>query len=227
MTLTWPDVIIRLLLAVAAGMSIGIDRGRHGRAAGMRTMLLICTGAALAMILANWLMLKEGSPGAEPGTAPARFAQGLMAGMGFLGAGAILRKGNLIRGVTTAATIWYVTILGLVFGLGYWQVGLIAWGIALIALLILPYLELYIHTDRYATVTVVTRAEGMTAEAFCRQLESMEMKVQQFSIRYEVGEKLKTIRCIVQYHVGQQLDLPQRAVAELSGRQGVIEVRWK
>jgi putative Mg2+ transporter-C (MgtC) family protein len=226
-TITLTDVLLRLGLAVAAGGSIGIDRGRHGRAAGVRTMLLVCTGAALAMILANWMTLREGSPAGELGTNPARFAQGMLAGIGFLGAGAILRKGSIVRGITTAASIWYVTILGLTFGLGYWQVGLIGWGIAIAALLGLPYLELHIHSDRYASVAIVTRAEGMNAEEFCQRLEGLGLTVETFSIDYQVAEKLKTIRCNVQYHVGRQLELPRRVVADLAGRAGVIEVRWK
>src|SRR5690349_20177190 len=117
MALGWTDILIRLGLATAAGAAVGFNRSRRGRVAGLRTMLLVCTGASLAMIVAQLASATPGAPDAS------RWAQGILAGMGFLGAGAIVRNGPLVSGVTTAATLWYTTILGLCFGTGYWSVG--------------------------------------------------------------------------------------------------------
>ncbi|HWG04835.1 MAG TPA: MgtC/SapB family protein, partial [Beijerinckiaceae bacterium] len=153
------EVLLRLGLAAIAGTVVGINRGQRGRAAGLRTMFLVCTGSALAMIAAHWMYISEGGIGGDNNAS--RIAQGILAGMGFLGAGAIIRKGNLVRGVTTAASLWYVTILGLTFGSGCYEIGLIAWGFALLALFGLPHLEWHLMEDRYSTVIVIARAETL------------------------------------------------------------------
>lgn len=228
-TLSWLDVVMRLGLASVVGLVIGFNRGQHGRAAGLRTMLLVCTSAALAMVLANYIEIAE-LPRSSNGPLrmdPLRIPLGILSGIGFLGAGAILRRGDLIRGVTTAATMWYVTVLGLCFGSGHWAVGLGAWGVALFALFVLPHAETRIHSDRYCAVTVVTRAEGLSEDELRRRLEALQLEVLGFNIDYQVTEKLKTIKCMVRYHVGRTFDLPQQVIAELSHRPGVIEVKWK
>jgi len=224
--LGWGEVFMRLGLAAVAGTAIGINRGQRGRAAGLRTMFLVCTGSALAMIAAHWLYIDGGSS-AGGDNSTSRWAQGILAGMGFLGAGAILRKGNLIRGVTTAASLWYVTILGLSFGAGCWQIGLVAWGFALFALFVLPHIEWHLMEDRYSTVTIVTRPDAITESEFCAKLEAMGLCVERLGIDYQVSDKLKRIRCDVRYHVGRQFDVPQQVIAELSHRAGVAEVCWK
>jgi putative Mg2+ transporter-C (MgtC) family protein len=226
LALPWPDVVLRLGLAALAGTAVGINRGQRGRAAGLRTMLMVCTGAALAMVAASDYAL--GHPGADLSAITSRFAQGILAGMGFLGAGVILREGTeSIRGVTTAASLWYVTVLGLCFGLGLWEIGLFAWGIALVALLLLPYAERHLHFDRYARVTIVTRAPAMAPGEFCRLLESLGLSVENLSIRDQVRRKVTTIRCNVRFHVGRQLDMPRQVVARLAEQPGVREVQWR
>jgi putative Mg2+ transporter-C (MgtC) family protein len=226
LALPWSDVFLRLGLAALAGTSVGINRGQRGRAAGLRTMLMVCTGAALAMVVASEFALRH--PGTDMSALTSRFAQGILAGMGFLGAGVILRQGTeTIRGVTTAAALWYVTVLGLCFGLGLWQIGLLAWGIMMFALLLLPYAEQRLHADRYACVTIVTHGPAMTPEQFCRELESLGLSIENLSIRDRVRRKVTLIRCDVRFHIGRQLDLPRQVVAHLSEQPGVREVQWK
>ena len=219
------DVLLRLGLAAVAGTAIGINRGQRGRAAGLRTMFLVCTGAALAMIVAQWLYLQEGGSGGDNNAG--RWAQGILAGMGFLGAGAILHRGNLIRGVTTAASLWYVTILGLCFGAGCWEFALIGWGFSLFALFLLPHIEWHLQEDRYSTVFIVTRPDGITEPELRGKLESMGLHVEGVGIDYHIADKLKTIRCDVRYHVGRQFDFPEKVIADFSHRAGIVEVRWK
>lgn len=226
MALSWPDICLRLGLAAVTGTCIGINRGQHGRAAGLRTMLMVCTGAALAMVVASAFALSFG--GADASAMPSRFAQGILAGMGFLGGGVILQQGlAVIRGVTTAATLWYTTVLGLCFGLGFWQVGLVAWGIAMFALLVLPYAERFIHSDRYGSVTIITRTPGMDADEFRRRLTSLGIDVQDFSIRNDLIRQRKTIKCGVRFHVNREFDLPRLVVASLSEQPGIQKVRWR
>ena len=105
------EMVLRLLLAAALGAIIGYQRERAGKSAGLRTHTLICTGAALFAIASSY--------GFGAAADPSRVAAGIVAGIGFLGAGAIIhREGGLVAGLTTAATIWVVAGIGLAAGAG-------------------------------------------------------------------------------------------------------------
>src|SRR6202453_2366908 len=120
LTLTWQEVAIRLTLSVVAGALIGLDRGG---AAGLRTTLLVCLAAAVAMVQTNLLLATRGrSPDSFIMMDLMRLPLGILTGMGFIGGGAILRRDGFVLGVTTAATLWFVTVIGLCLGGG--QIGL-------------------------------------------------------------------------------------------------------
>lgn len=122
-TLTWPEIALRLLCALVAGGLIGLNRSEHGRAAGIRTAMLVCLAACIAMLQVNLLLPLAGRPSDSfVMNDLMRLPLGILSGMGFIGAGAIVRRDNLVVGVTTAATMWLLTVLGLCFGGG--QVGL-------------------------------------------------------------------------------------------------------
>jgi putative Mg2+ transporter-C (MgtC) family protein len=229
LTLGWGQVLLRLCLAAAAGALIGINRGSHGRAAGLRTMLLVCTTAALAMVLANFITIEANKANATTAWRidTMRLPLGILTGIGFIGAGAILRRKNLIRGVTTAATIWYVTVLGLCFGGGFLLLGLVATAIACLALFLLPIPERKLDQDRYGQIAVTTRPEGIHEDELRRKLISTGIQVVGMSIRHQVSEKLKRICFDVQYREREMFELPQQLVAELSHRAGVVDVSWK
>jgi putative Mg2+ transporter-C (MgtC) family protein len=230
MTMSWEQVVLRLSLAAVAGIVVGFNRGQHGRAAGPRTMMLVTGAAALAMILSDYLAL-HGAPEAANGVRVnmdvLRLPLGILSGMGFLGAGAILKRGNLVQGVTTAASMWYMGIVGLCFGGGYIGIGLIGVALAGIALFVLPWIEQYAHADHLSRVTVVTRADGMTEQELRQRLDALGLRPQNFNIEYQVAEKLKTICCEVEYQRRRAMELPHKVVAELSHRPGVVEVRWE
>lgn len=139
---TWYDIAIRLALTVFAGGCIGINRGEHGQPAGMRTTILVCLAAAVSMIQANLLL---GTVGKASNSFVEldlmRLPLGILSGMGFIGAGAILRRGSMVMGVTTAATLWYVTMMGLCFGGGQLGLGLTMLALAMIALWALKRFE--------------------------------------------------------------------------------------
>jgi putative Mg2+ transporter-C (MgtC) family protein len=105
LTLTWHDIALRLALSIIAGTIIGLDRGEHGRPAGLRTTLLVCLAATVAMIQTNILLAARGK------TADSfvvldlmRLPLGILTGMGFIGAGAVLKRDGLVVGVTTSAS---------------------------------------------------------------------------------------------------------------------------
>ena len=120
----WLDIALRLLLVVAAGGLIGINREMGGHAAGFRTTILVGLAACLSMIQANLLLSTLGKTSQSFASMDVlRFPLGVLTGVGFIGGGAILKRGDLITGVTTAATLWIMTAVGLCIGGGQVIVG--------------------------------------------------------------------------------------------------------
>ncbi|MDR0721830.1 MAG: MgtC/SapB family protein [Treponema sp.] len=132
------DMLIRLGLGFVAGAIIGLERASQHQVAGLRTHILIATGATLLMLLSIWLPqeftgMKNGDPG--------RIAAQVVSGIGFLGAGAMIRLGNNIRGLTTAASLWLIAAVGLAIGAGMFLAAGITLVIILITLILLNPLE--------------------------------------------------------------------------------------
>jgi putative Mg2+ transporter-C (MgtC) family protein len=106
-TLDWYEIAIRLLLTLLAGGLVGLNRTEHGRPAGLRTTMLVCLAASISMIQANLLMNTNGKPSDSFITLDLmRLPLGILTGVGFIGAGAILRKDDIVFGITTAATVY-------------------------------------------------------------------------------------------------------------------------
>ncbi len=121
------EVILRLLLAAVLGAVIGYQRERAGKPAGLRTHILICVGAALFTVASVY--------GFGAATDPARVAAGIVTGIGFLGAGAIIRRGEgVVEGLTTAATIWAAAGIGLAAGVGLYLAAAVTTALILIVL---------------------------------------------------------------------------------------------
>ncbi len=125
------EMLIRLAVAAFLGAVIGYERARAKKAAGIRTHLLISTGAALFTIISVW--------GFAGNADPSRIAAGVVAGIGFLGAGAILRHERGVEGLTTAAAIWAVAAIGVAIGAGLYVVGAVAAVMVPLALRFLPH----------------------------------------------------------------------------------------
>jgi putative Mg2+ transporter-C (MgtC) family protein len=119
------DILLRLTVSVLVGGLIGLDRNLHGKPTGIRTLGLVCLGACvLTLAGTNFLT----GPGQADSSAVSRVIQGLVTGIGFLGSGVIIRDNgsDRVRGLTTAASIWITAILGIVCGMGSWQIAAIA-----------------------------------------------------------------------------------------------------
>jgi putative Mg2+ transporter-C (MgtC) family protein len=136
------DIVIRLCLAFVAGGIIGFERSSRRQVAGLRTHILITLGATCLMMLSIWLP-QQFHQGADPG----RIAAQVVSGIGFLGAGAIIRLGNNIKGLTTAASLWLVAAIGMVIGAGMYIAALTAEALALITLVLLNRIELRIFPE--------------------------------------------------------------------------------
>ncbi|HCC37263.1 MAG TPA: magnesium transporter MgtC [Treponema sp.] len=132
------DILIRLGLGFAAGAIIGFERSSRHQVAGLRTHVLIAVGATLLMLLSIWIPqqffgMKSGDPG--------RIAAQVVSGIGFLGAGAIIRLGNNVKGLTTAASLWLIAAVGLAIGAGMYIAAAAAEFLSLVTLILLNKLE--------------------------------------------------------------------------------------
>lgn len=162
-----PAIALRLLLAALSGALIGFERGKHGRAAGMRTHMLVSIGAAVTSLLGMYMTVSSGDP--------TRIAAGVVSGIGFIGAGIILIKGgNKITGLTTAAAVWATAMTGLAYGAGYYALGIIGTVMIFLTLSIMIYLEnhqkkdylFYIELeDVYRTNEIFAKLRSMFPDA--------------------------------------------------------------
>ncbi|GAB1257184.1 MgtC/SapB family protein [Aurantivibrio plasticivorans] len=162
---------LRLFAATTAGGLIGLERAYNGRAAGFRTHVLVCLASALLMLLMQfqWLIV----PSSQIDTLrvdPTRMAQGIMTGIGFLGAGVILHDKRSIRGLTTAASIWITSAIGIIIGSGLYAIGILAVALTLITLSLFRWVEKTIPTRRYAKLAVVAEIDVLDIEGQIKEL---------------------------------------------------------
>lgn len=188
------EILLRMGLAALAGGLLGIERERRGRAAGLRTTLLVCLAACIAMILSELFYQQSLARfGAAGGSLPdpLRLAAGVLSGMGFLGAGVIIREGNhIIRGVTTAAAIWFVTIIGLAFGAGAIGIGLVATLLSLLILATIPVMESMIRHDQYSDLTVSYLPAECSVGKVVKALECLGVAVTGIDLMEDLESKV-------------------------------------
>lgn len=136
-TLTLTDMALRLLTAALCGAALGFDREARGKAAGLRTHMLVALSSAAATLVAFRMLAESGSTGGDP----TRVIQGIAQAVGFIGAGIVIRAGGAVHGVTSAALIWLAGALGMACGGGYYSVAVLTLAIALAVLIGLRPLE--------------------------------------------------------------------------------------
>ncbi|HDH05892.1 MAG TPA: MgtC/SapB family protein [Nitrospirae bacterium] len=148
------EIIFRLMLGAFIGGIIGFEREVHGRAAGFRTQLIVCVAAVLIMIVSENYYFYLHNLDSSLRIDPARISAGALIGIGFLGAGVIVKSGLAIRGLTTAASIWIVSAIGLAIGGGLYLEGIVTTVITIIALLALRIIEKRIRILRFKTIII-------------------------------------------------------------------------
>jgi putative Mg2+ transporter-C (MgtC) family protein len=146
-TISHGELLLRLVLAVIMGGAVGIEREWHNHAAGFRTHILVCLGSTTIMLLSIYGFSQFAN---EPNVRldPARLAAQVISGIGFIGAGAILRNGSVISGLTTAASIWVVAGIGLCVGAGFLYAAFFSTALLLISLLLLNKWEKHVMRNR-------------------------------------------------------------------------------
>lgn len=221
------DILIRIGFAMVAGLVLGLERESHGRAAGLKTTILACVASCIAMMLSEDFYRESFNQAAgmmRPDRA--RLAAGILTGIGFLGAGAIIRQGSHVRGVTTAAVLWFITILGLAFGSGHLLLGCLGTAIAMLALFALPHIEQHIKKDYYYSITVTLAMNGITDGEIRSRLEEAGARVQKLDLDYDVGNATRTLHCDLKLRRGDVFKLSHRIVESLVSANGVTRVKW-
>ena len=164
------EILIRLLLSALVGGLIGIEREMNNRPAGLRTHILVTLGSTLLMLISidGFFLAEEGSRLGDP----ARIAAQVVSGIGFLGAGTIMKTGNNIVGLTTAASLWVSAGIGLAIGAGYYFGGIVTASIVLLTLMSLGVMEKRNLRKKYRTVEVV----GVNKPGFIGKVGSLFAK---------------------------------------------------
>ncbi len=158
------ETILRLVLGALIGGIIGLEREIHGRAAGFRTQLIVCVAAVLIMVVSQNYYFYIHNLDSSLRIDPARISAGALIGIGFLGAGVIIKSGYAVRGLTTAASIWVVSAIGLAIGGGLYFEGVLTGIITILALVVLRHVEKKIKIVKFKTVSVSTPLTEETAE---------------------------------------------------------------
>ena len=222
--LGWPLLgLVRLVVAAVCGGLIGIEREVRGRQAGFRTNVLVCVGCAVVMLVSLQMayVTWPTRPDVDLQIDPARIAYGVMGGVGFLGAGAIVRYGASVRGLTTAAAIWCVAAIGLAAGMGLYLFAVLATLVALAVLWGLDYVGRLVPRTHYRVV-VIRRlwAENCVSQTV-RKLRRAGYKVADWSFERPADDLRRVhISVTVGFPNKHQFDdiedhLPDHAEAEL------------
>jgi putative Mg2+ transporter-C (MgtC) family protein len=164
------QIALHLLAGLVAGGVIGLERSYHGRPAGFRTHTLVCMASSLLMLLTLYAPQWFPAGADTVRLDPTRMAQGIMTGIGFLGAGVIFKEGLSVRGLTTAASIWITAAIGVLMGTGLYFVGALATVLTLGVLTVFRRIEAAIPTYLYAHHRVRFDRGNVLAEADLRGL---------------------------------------------------------
>jgi putative Mg2+ transporter-C (MgtC) family protein len=165
-------ILLNLMGALLLGLLVGYERSYHGRAAGMRTYGLVCMASAALTIVGGYPGFWFGGSGAAMLTAadPTRIIQGIVTGIGFLGAGVIMREGFNISGLTTAASIWTSSVIGILVGVGFY---LSAMGLAFLSAMIMIYLskiEAWLPSRHAVAITMRFKKDYIPREDALRRI---------------------------------------------------------
>ena len=216
-TIGWPEVLLRIFVAAALGGAIGLERELRERQAGLRTHLVVSVGAALFTLVSAY-----GFHNFEGKVDPTRIAAQIVSGIGFLGAGAIIRQGLSVRGLTTAASLWLVAAIGMASGAGYWDGALIATLGALLTLgplRIVAFRILSRYRPQHDRLLIEIPAGGSPVPII-EAIERRGARVVSLDIAQE-GDR-RSVGVDVELAAGSA----PAVVAEVAEIDGVLEVRW-
>jgi putative Mg2+ transporter-C (MgtC) family protein len=225
-SLTWHAIAVRLLVTAACAGALGFDRDQRGHSAGLRTTLLVGLAACLSMIQANWLINSIGKAADSFVVMDImRLPLGILSGIGFIGAGAIIKRGELALGVTTAATIWFVTVMGLCFGGGQIGLGLAGFALGFLVLTGLRKLEIRLSQRHTGDLKITVSAEGLKQDEIASLLVRNGLSPTEPSISFDNSPGLNRVYgWKIQWRAKHEDPNPPRAIQELATYPGVLKL---
>jgi len=197
------DAAIRLALAMLAGGLVGLEREMHRQTAGLRTHILISLGSCLLMMLSIWMPQSVGLDKGDPG----RIAAQVVSGIGFLGAGAFIKIGNNVKGLTTAASLWVVAAIGLTIGGGMWAAGLITLALVLVALAGLePFERKFFPAERFKYIGIWFNENTADREKVLKVLAAHGIRVQSVDATQDVAKRSTKLTVLAKIPVDVEIE---------------------
>jgi len=213
--------IIRILVAAALGAVVGLERERLNQPAGLRTHIILVIGATMAMVLSanlGYLFARPGTP-----ADPARLAAQVISGIGFLGAGAILRYGFTVKGLTTATSLWTMAIVGLTVGAGYYLVAVIATALILVVLVLLNVIEKrFVRTSISRFISIEAGYHRGLVKSIRKNVQKFSDEILNFTIQKHVKDKRLRIQVVAKISQDQNLE---ELIEEISDIEGVRSMK--
>lgn len=225
----WQQIALRLLLASVASFLIGLNRDEHGHPAGIRTTMLVCLAATLAMIQVNLLLPLAGRTGNSfVMNDLMRLPLGVLSGIGFIGAGVILKREHNVTGVTTAATMWYVTVLGLLFGGGQIITASVGSVLGITILWGIKRVEPLSPREHYATLQLTLDADAPPEPELRQFILRAGCAISQWSPTYDPAQVLSRLQCSIRWTERNARDPhTPKAIQQLRTIPGVLSVVWQ
>ena len=209
MDIYWYEILLRLFLAIILGGAIGLERELHGHPAGLRTHVLVAIASALAMLISKYGFEGLGDPG--------RLAAQVVSGIGFLGAGAIIHDRGDIKGITTAASLWVVAILGLAIGAGFYIGAIGTTLMALIVLTLLVHLEKTIGSKQ-DHIIIICKADEPVIESILAICNSKNLSLKNIEANIiEYGE-IRSLKFTADFEKGSDKKLIEEAIIEINDK---------
>jgi len=227
--LSWHEVAVRIGLSLIGSAVIGLNRDETGRPAGLRTTILVCLAACLAMIQANLLMPSVGkSTDSFVVLDLMRLPLGILTGIGFIGAGAMVRRGSLVTGVTTAATLWLSTVIGLCFGGGQLGLGIAGVVLAVVVLWNMKWLENLLPRVRHATLTLEFERPAADEKQLRSLLRAGGCRIDSWSAVYQRSGMPVRVECVIGWKSPHNNPEPPEVISQLAaGATGVVQLKFR
>jgi putative Mg2+ transporter-C (MgtC) family protein len=224
----WSAIALRLALTALASAAIGLNRGEHDRPVGLRTTMLVALAAAISMIQVNLLLPMTGkSADSYVMLDLMRLPLGILSGMGFIGAGAIVRRNNLVQGVTTAATLWFVTVMGLCFGGGQLGLGLAAMALVLFVLWCLKWVEERVERESRAELRIAFETGAAVEQQILPRLVASGFSVNPRRIFFQSSGQVCAMRFDIAWRAAKPAQATPEPVRELARAPGVLRLDWR
>lgn len=225
---TWLDVTLRLGLAAIAGVMVGYNREARSQAAGLRTTTLVCVTACLSMVLANLLLTMTGGNVDDYARFDVmRLPLGVLTGIGFIGAGAIVRRDDAVIGVAPAATLWFMTLVGLTIGAGELMLGAAVTLGGLLMLGVLEWADRHIRRRFRAFLKISAEPDRLSEDEVRQVLGGSGQRIVAWAVTYHDGGASYEARAELEWY-GRSPDRaqPPAFLQSLAARPGVRQLDW-